>query len=149
MKSVNRITLVGSLGMDPEVRYAQSGASVCNFRMATNETWDDKASGERKERTEWHRIVAFGNLAESCGKFLRKGSLVYVEGKATSRQYEKDGEKRYINEVHARDVVFLDKVPGEGDGARAPTTSNRAPSPTSRQQTLPVGGDDFDDDIPF
>lgn len=97
---INKVILVGNLGRDPEVRYTQDGRAICNFTMATTETWKDKQSGERREKTEWHRVVVFGKLAEICGEYLSKGRQVYVEGKLQTRKWQdKEGVDRYTTEV--------------------------------------------------
>lgn len=116
--SVNKVFLVGSLGADPELKYTPSSRPVCNFRMATSENWKDK-SGARQERTEWHRVVAWGDLAETCGKYLAKGRLVHVEGKLQTRTYDKDGQKHYATEIVADRVTFLGAAPGRSDDAPA------------------------------
>ena len=108
--NVNKAIILGNLGRDPEVRHTQTGQSVCNFSVATNEKWQDK-SGEAQSRTEWHRIVAWGKLADLCGQYLTKGRTVYVEGKLQTREWEnKDGVKQYTTEIVARDVQFLDRA---------------------------------------
>jgi single-strand DNA-binding protein len=115
---VNKVILVGHLGADPDMRHTQSGAGVCELRVATNETWNDK-SGQRQERTEWHRVVVWGKLAELCSKFLSKGRLVYVEGRLRTRSWDdKDGNKRYTTEIVANDVQFLGGREGGGGGGR-------------------------------
>ena len=112
---VNKVILIGNCGADPELRYTPSGTAVSNFNVATNENWTDK-SGERQERTEWHRIVVWGRLAEICNQYLRKGSKVYVEGRLQTRSWEgQDGQKKYTTEVVARDMQILDSRDG-GDG---------------------------------
>ena len=111
--SFQRVILVGHLGADPEVKYTQGGQAVANMRVATSESWKDSA-GARQERTEWHSIVAWGDQAEACGKYLGKGRLVAVEGKLQTRTYDKDGQKHYKTEIRADRVTFLG-----GDGARA------------------------------
>jgi len=116
---VNKVILVGHLGADPDMRHTQSGAGVCELRIATNETWNDK-SGQRQERTEWHRVVVWGKLAELCSKFLSKGRLVYVEGRLRTRSWDdKDGNKRYTTEIIANDVQFLGGREGGGGGRGA------------------------------
>ena len=103
MASVNKVILVGNLGRDPEVRYTQSGTPVANFTMATTDRWSDQSSGEKKERTEWHRIVVWGKQAEIAGEYLRKGRQVYVEGSLQTREWtDRDGNKRYTTEVKAQ-----------------------------------------------
>jgi single-strand DNA-binding protein len=148
--SVNKVILIGRLGADPEVRYTPSGTPVANFRIATSENWNDK-QGQRQERTEWHRIVVWAKLAELCGEYLAKGRQVYVEGRLQTRQWDdRDGNKRYTTEVHAREITFLG---GRGDSDGAPRRS--APAGGSQGG----GGDDpgydygppamTDDDVPF
>jgi len=113
MASVNKVFLIGNLGADPEVRFTQNGTPVANFRIATSETWNDK-SGERQERTEWHRIVVWGRQAETCGEYLRKGRSVCVEGRLQTREWDdRDGNKRYTTEIKADNVTFLG---GRSDG---------------------------------
>lgn len=120
MAGVNKVILVGNLGADPEVRYTPSGQPVANFRIATSESWQDK-QGQKQERTEWHRIVAWGKLAELCGEYLAKGRQVYVEGKLQTRQWDdRDGNKKFSTEIQAQQITFLggrDGAPrGEGGG---------------------------------
>ena len=113
---VNKVILVGHLGADPDMRYTPSGQGVCELRVATSESWNDK-NGQRQERTEWHRVVVWGKRAEVCSKYLAKGRQVYVEGRIQTRNYDdKDGNKRYITEVIANDVQFLGGGRGEGSG---------------------------------
>ncbi|CAH0532172.1 single-stranded DNA-binding protein [Ralstonia phage UAM5] len=107
MASVNRVTILGNLGADPETRYLPSGDAVTNIRVATTDRYKDKASGEMKEATEWHRIAFFGRLAEVAGQYLRKGDPVYVEGKLKTRQWEKDGQKQYSTEIVAEQMQLL------------------------------------------
>jgi single-strand DNA-binding protein len=118
--SVNKVILVGRLGQNPEVRYTPSGSAVANFSVATNEAWTDK-SGQKQERTEWHRIVVWGKLAELCSKYLEKGRQCYVEGRLQTRQWQdKDGQTKYSTEVQAQTVQFL----GGERGAGAPMGGN-------------------------
>ena len=113
MAGINKVIIVGNLGKDPEVTYVPSGAAVAKFSVATSETWKDKTSGEKKERTEWHRIVAWDKLGEICGKYLSKGRQVYVEGKLQTHSYDdKEVVKRYVTEIIAQEVQFLG---GKGD----------------------------------
>src|SRR5215813_14059636 len=120
---VNKVILVGNLGADPEVRFTPSGQAVANFRIATSESWTDK-SGQKQERTEWHRIVVWGKLGELCGEYLAKGRQCYVEGRLQTREWtDKENHKNYTTEVVANNVVFL----GARDGASAgPRNGNRA-----------------------
>lgn len=142
MAGINKVILIGRLGRDPEVRYTPDGAAVANFSIATSDEWTDKASGERKERTEWHRIVAWRKLGEICGEYLSKGRQVYVEGKLQTRSWEKDGVTRYSTEIVASDVQFL--------GARDSADTYRPPEPSqSREYSDPPVADKEDDDIPF
>jgi single-strand DNA-binding protein len=114
--SVNKVILIGNLGKDPEVRFTPSGAAVSNFNIATNESWTDK-SGQKQERTEWHRIVVWGKLAELCGEYLKKGRQCYVEGRLQTREWtDKEGKKNYTTEVVAQTVQFLGGGAGGGAG---------------------------------
>lgn len=106
--TMNKVIIIGRLGADPEFRTSPQGINVCRFRVATNESYRDRATGEWKEETEWHNVVVFGNLAETANKLLRKGSRVAVEGRNKTRQYEKNGVTSYITEVIARSIVFLE-----------------------------------------
>jgi single-strand DNA-binding protein len=148
---VNKAILVGNLGSDPEMRYTPSGQGVCEFRVATNESWNDK-NGQRQERTEWHRIVVWGKRAEVCSKYLSKGRSVYVEGRIQTRTYDdKDGNKRYITEIVAQDVQFL------GGGGRDGARDNRGSEPAPPSDDFAGYGNGAgsgtaggpDDDIPF
>ena len=140
MSGVNKVILVGNLGRDPEVRYTASGTPVANFTMATTERWSDQ-SGERKERTEWHRIVVWGKQAEIAGEYLRKGRQVYVEGSLQTREWtDREGNKRQTTEVRAQRFQMLG---GRGD-AEAPAP----PEPAATSVAEPDGGFE-DDDIPF
>ena len=116
---VNKVILIGNLGKDPEVRFTPSGAAVANFNIATNESWTDK-SGQKQERTEWHRIVVWGKLAELCGEYLKKGRQAYVEGRLQTREWnDKEGKKNYTTEIVAQTVQFLGGGPGRGEGGGA------------------------------
>ncbi|MCK5687770.1 single-stranded DNA-binding protein, partial [Myxococcota bacterium] len=107
MASVNKAILIGNLGSDPEIRYTPSGAAVANFSLATTDKWNDK-QGQSQERTEWHKIVVWGKLAELCGEYLSKGRQVYIEGSIQTRQWDdRDGNKRYTTEIKAREITFL------------------------------------------
>ena len=144
--SVNKVILVGNLGRDPEVRRLNSGKPVVNLSVATSESWRDKDSGERKEKTEWHRVVIFNkNLAEVAEKYLRKGSKVYVEGSLQTRKWtDKDGAKKYTTEVVLQnfrgELTMLD-TRGEGGGGRERTGASEAPASFQREE--------MDDEIPF
>ena len=144
--SVNKVILVGNLGKDPEVRRMTSGDPVVNMSVATSESWRDKASGERKEKTEWHRVVIFNkNLADVAEKYLRKGSKVYVEGQLQTRKWtDKDGQEKYSTEVVLQnfrgELTMLDGRGGEGGGGGGRGASE---APASFQR------DEMDDEIPF
>lgn len=170
-RGVNKVILIGNLGIDPEVRYMPSGDALANVRIATTDTWKDKQSGELREATEWHNVVFSGRLAEIAGQYLRKGSRVYVEGSLRTRKWQgQDGQDRYTTEIRAREMQMLDTRSGgsadfDGQASQsappahgsAPPQSTGAPSqqrpaqpankPPAQQQ--PAFDDDFDDDIPF
>ncbi|HZQ40845.1 MAG TPA: single-stranded DNA-binding protein [Rhizomicrobium sp.] len=145
--SVNKVILVGNLGKDPEVRRMTSGEPVVNLSVATSESWRDKASGERKEKTEWHRVVIFNkNLADVAEKYLRKGSKVYVEGQLQTRKWtDKDGQEKYSTEVVLQnfrgELTMLDGRGGEGGGGGGGRGASEAPASFQR--------DEMDDEIPF
>lgn len=140
--SVNKVILIGNLGRDPEVRFTAGGKAVARFSVATSEVWND-SEGTRQERTEWHNIVVWGKQAESCGQYLQKGRQVYIEGSIRTRQYDdKDGNKKYITEVHAQRVQFLG---GGGSGGRAAQPRDTQTEPA----TAPGPGPAEEEDIPF
>ena len=145
--SVNKVVLIGNLGKDPEVRRMTSGEPVVNLSVATSETWKDKNSGERKEKTEWHRVVIFNeNLAKVAEQYLRKGSKVYLEGALQTRKWtDKDGAEKYSTEVVLQrfrgELVMLDTRGGEGGGGRERTGAGEAPASFQR--------DEMEDEIPF
>jgi single-strand DNA-binding protein len=150
VRGVNKVILIGNLGKDPEVRYTAGGDAVANFSVATSEAWKDKNSGEMQERTEWHRIVVWGKIGEACGKYLHKGSKVYVEGQLRTRSWDQDGQKRYATEVVVAmggTVQFLDGR--QDDDAPRQSTSGRGHAPSQRAQQPGYQQADFDDDIPF
>ena len=158
MASVNKVILVGNLGADPETRYMPNGDAVANIRLATTESWKDKASGEKKEITEWHRVVFYRKLAEIVGQYLKKGSAVYVEGRIRTRKWQdKEGQERYTTEIEANEMQMLGgrqnsasssggeteyggSMPSSGasNGQRSSAPAKKAPS-----------FEDMDDDIPF
>lgn len=142
-RGVNKVILIGNVGKDPETRYLPSGGAVTNLTLATSESWKDKNTGEQQERTEWHRVVFFNRLAEIAGEYLKKGSKVYIEGALRTREWEKDGVKRYTTEIVASEMQMLDSKP---DSSERPAAAQSAPRKAAS------GGesfDDFDDDIPF
>jgi single-strand DNA-binding protein len=114
-RGINKVILVGNLGADPETRYTAGGAAITNLRLATSESWRDKQSGEMQDRTEWHRVVLFGKLAEIAGEYLKKGRQVYIEGSLRTSEYEKDGVKRYTTDIIANEMQMLGGG-GEGGG---------------------------------
>lgn len=144
MSGVNKVILIGNLGADPEVRHLQNGVSVANFRIATSETYKDKTTGEKREVTEWHNVVAWRGLADITEKFLRKGSKVYVEGKLRTRKWEKDGIDRYTTEILADEMTLLDRPGGE----RAPETTPRAAAAVPSAAPAMTAQNDLDD-LPF
>ncbi len=147
--SVNKVMLVGRLGQNPEVKYTPSGQAVANFSVATNENWTDK-SGQKQERTEWHRIVVWGKLAELCNQYLTKGRQVYVEGRLQTRQWQdKDGQTRYTTEVQAQTVQFLGAGASAGAGdARLGDERAAAAAPSAPNTGMPEPSF-TEDDIPF
>jgi single-strand DNA-binding protein len=154
MASVNKVTLIGNLGRDPEMRYAPSGAAVCNVAIATSRQWKDKTSGEKQEETEWHRVVFYDRLAEIAGEYLKKGRPVYVEGRLKTRKWtDKDGVEKYTTEIIAAELQLLG---GREGGDQQPpqrqepqrdtrTQAERRPKP----QSSSAGFNDMPDDIPF
>ena len=160
-RGVNKVILIGNVGGDPETRYLPNGNAVTNLTLATTDSWKDKQTGQQQERTEWHRVVFFGKLAEIAGEYLRKGSQCYVEGRLQTREWEKDGVKRYTTEIVVDMNGTLQLLGGRGgnDGDSAP----RQQRPQREQQSAPAREsrpqpaaqqpapdyDSFDDDIPF
>ena len=153
-RGVNKVILIGNLGKDPELKSFPNGDAYCNITLATSESWNDKQSGEKKERTEWHNLVFTRKLAEIVGQYLKKGSKIYVEGSLRTRKWEKDGIDRYTTEIQVQDMQMLDGRGGASSGddySPPPQRAASAPrtSAPSRQQA-PVVEDNFeDDDIPF
>jgi single-strand DNA-binding protein len=160
-RGVNKVILIGNLGADPEVRYTPSGDAVANVRLATSESWKDRTTGEPQERTEWHRVVFFGRLAEVVKQYLHKGSKIYVEGKLRTRKWQgQDGQDRYSTEVVVDingNMQMLDSRGGgsvpfsdePGGGASAPSGPAPGGVPSTDGGAPSEGGGDFDDDIPF
>ena len=157
MASVNKVILVGNLGADPEVRYMSNGEAVANVRLATTESWKDKNSGEKREVTEWHRVVFYRKLAEIVGQYLKKGSSVYIEGRIRTRKWQdKEGQERYTTEIEATEMQMLggrqsaaSSSGGEAEyGGSMPSSSSGGgsrPAPAKKAPSL----DTMDDDIPF
>jgi single-strand DNA-binding protein len=141
MAGINKVILVGNVGRDPEVRTFQDGTAVTNFTIATSESWTDKQTGEKKERTEWHRVVAFRRLAEICSQYLTKGKQVYIEGKLQTREWEeKDGTRRFTTEIVAQTMQML--------GGRDEGGANKYPQKQQPKRQADIVDDD-DEDIPF
>lgn len=177
-RSINKVMIIGTLGRDPEVRYLPNGNAVCSMSLATDEGYKDKNTGQKVEKTEWHRIEAFGRLAEVMGEYLKRGSKCYVEGKLRTDEYVKDGIKRYATKIIAKEMTMLDSRPNQSGGdpsygqqapaqrqQQAPAQPVYGQAPQQRQNAQPTYGqqapqqvqqaapsnafDDFDDDIPF
>jgi len=154
----NQVTLCGRLGKDPEVRFLPNGNAVCNLSLATKETWRDKNTGEKKEKSEWHRIVVWGKLAEIAGEYCKKGQQLLVQGKLTTREWEKEGEKRYTTEIVLQGPSAVLQMlggksegQGGGNGGQTPQPQQQRPAPQSRPAPAATNEPplDFDDDIPF
>lgn len=165
-RGINKVILIGNLGRDPETRYSASGSQVTNLNLATTESWND-STGNRQDRTEWHRVVLFGKLAEIAAQYLRKGSKVYIEGSLRTSQYEKDGITRYSTDIIAKEMSMLDSRPDGQDGYyqprqqspsqpyQPPKQAMQQPAQQPTQQSAPQSSqntsdfEQFDDDIPF
>ena len=137
MSGLNKVQLIGRLGRDPEMKYAQSGTAICNLNLATSEKWKDKNTGQDNEKTEWHRVIAFGKQAEVLEKYLEKGSQVYIEGRLQTRQYEKDGQTHYATEIVVSNFVFL----GGGSQQRQEPQTPQKPQAQNTPEQF--------DDLPF
>lgn len=173
-RGVNKVILVGNLGNDPEIRYMPNGGAVANITVATSESWTDKNTGEKKELTEWHRVVLFGKVAEIAGEYLKKGSQVYIEGQLKTRKWEKDGVERYSTEIVVNVGGTMQMLGGKAQGAGNGNNSNsggwgqpqqpqqpqHSGTPNNKPQSRPAANNkgaaqngeppmDFDDDIPF
>lgn len=155
-RGINKVIIVGALGKDPEIKYATNGNAIANLSIATSESWNDKATGQKQEKTEWHRVVIFGKLAEVAGQYLTKGSLVYLEGKLQTRKWQDKttGQDRYSTEVVLSG--FDGKMEMLGGGNRQGKNASSAPQPQPQPQQqnadqykTPYQADDFDDDILF
>lgn len=153
-RGVNKVILVGNLGQDPEVRYLPNGGAVANITLATSESWRDKATGEQKERTEWHRVVLFGKLAEVAGEYLRKGSQVYIEGQLRTRKWtDQSGVEKYTTEVLVNVGGVMQMLGGkQGSNEQSPSPRNNSgqrSQPAQQQSQHSEPPMDFSDDIPF
>ncbi len=167
MASVNKVILVGNLGRDPETRYAPSGGAICNVSIATTRNWKDKTSGEKREETEWHRVVFYDRLAEIAGEYLKKGRSVYVEGRLQTRKWQdKDGQDRYTTEIIATEMQMLGSREGGSGGSGADSDAGSysressgggggagagggGRAPARKPASAPADFDNMDDDIPF
>ena len=147
MASVNKVILVGNLGRDPETRYNPEGGAITNISIATTDTWKDKTSGEKQERTEWHNIVAWGKLAEICGQYLRKGKLVYIEGSIRTDSWDdkETGQKKYRTDIVANQMQMLDRK-GDENGGGAYAGAARKSGASTATATAQV---EEDDEVPF
>ena len=156
-RGINKVILVGNLGRDPEIRYVPNGGAVANLNIATSESWRDKGTGEKQERTEWHRVVFFGKLAEVAGEYLKKGAQIYVEGRLQTRKWQdKSGQDRYTTEIVGNDLQMLGGRGGAGAGDGPPmdmpyeSSASGSGAPQGQPSPSSSGArDDFDDDIPF
>lgn len=163
-RGVNKVILIGNAGGDPEVRYLQNGNAVANVTLATSDSWKDKQTGQQQERTEWHRVVFFGRLAEIVGEYVRKGSKLYIEGRLQTREWEKDGVKRYTTEIVVDIGGQMQLLDSRGQGDQQPrqqAAPQQQQQPAQRKPREPErygsaapnnyqpAQDDFDDDIPF
>lgn len=163
-RGINKVILVGTVGKDPEMKYMPSGDAMANISVATNESWKDRNTGEKKESTEWHRVVFFRQLADIVGKYVRKGQQIYIEGSLKTRSWEKDGQKHYATEIVASDMQMLggNKSDGMNSGSYESAPQRSAPSNNGgdygngrNPPAAPAGNtssrdfEDFDDDIPF
>ncbi|MHB8729852.1 MAG: single-stranded DNA-binding protein [Sulfuricaulis sp.] len=153
-RGVNKVILVGNLGRDPEVRYSPNGQAVANATLATSESWKDKTSGEKQEKTEWHRVVFFGRLAEIAGEYLKKGAQIYIEGRLQTRKWQdKEGKDRYTTEIVANEMQMLGSragagAPGDNFNQDVPA-ENTGSGGAKKPATSAAASGDFDDDIPF
>ncbi len=152
-RGINRVTLIGNLGQDPNVKYTPGGDAITNISIATSESWKDKNSGETKEKTEWHRVVFFGKLAEIAGQYLKKGSQVYVEGKLQTRKWQdKSGQDRYTTEVVVDSFNGVMQMLGSQNDTPQNDTAQKykvTGKMAAQPQPETAGGDGFDDSIPF
>lgn len=153
-RGINKVILVGNVGTDPEVRYLPNGNAVATLSVATSETWKDKQTGEKQERTEWHRVVCFNRLGEIAGEYIRKGSKLYVEGSLRTRKWQdQQGQDKYTTEIVAADIQMLDsKASGASSTEQHHHDFSSAPQATTKNSASPATVDAFeglDDDIPF
>lgn len=146
MAGLNKVMIIGHLGRDPEIRYSQQGTAVANFSVATSEKWTDKNTGQKQEKTEWHRVVVFGKQAETCEKYLTKGSQIYLEGRLQTRQWERDGQTHYTTEIVVSSFQFLGgSRQGGGQGQSRGQNYNQGQAPRGNQ---PNQGSQYDQNNP-
>lgn len=149
-RGINKAIIIGNLGADPETKYMPSGTAVANIRVATTESWKDRSSGEQQEKTEWHRVEAFGRLAEIIGEYLKKGSQVYIEGRIqTDKWQDREGNDRYTTKIVARDMQMLGGRGGGGSAGFDDSAGGGAPMGGGGNRSNRPPADDLDDDIPF
>ena len=150
-RGINKVILVGNLGRDPEIKYTASGSAIANVTVATSESWNDKQTGEKVEKTEWHRVVAFQRLAEIMGEYLKKGSQVYIEGKLQTRKWQdQNGQDRYTTEIVANEMQMLGSRADSAGQQQAGGGGFRKPAASQQESAKPAYDNDFaDDDIPF
>ncbi len=155
-RGINKVILVGNLGADPEVRYLASGDPVANISLATSESWKDKATGQNQERTEWHRVVIYGKMAEIASKYMKKGTKAYIEGSLRTRKWQdKNGQERYTTEIVCQDLQLLDSKGVASDESYAPSHSGEYGSKRSSSDSHSVGSyhplsqSDLDEELPF
>ncbi|KTC77910.1 single-stranded DNA-binding protein [Legionella brunensis] len=152
-RGINKVILIGNVGVDPDVRYMPNGNAVTTISLATSETWKDKQTGDKQERTEWHRVVCFNRLGEIAGEYVRKGSKLYVEGSLRTRKWQdQQGQERYTTEIVATDIQMLDAKSGSSNFDEIPASASAAQPLNRKPQAAPAAQDAFDeldDDIPF
>lgn len=149
-RGVNKAILIGNVGGDPEVRHMPNGNAVANITLATSDSWKDKNTGQQQERTEWHRVVFFGRLAEVVGEYVRKGSKLYIEGRIQTREWEKDGVKRYTTEIVVDIGGQMQMLDGKQEGGQpSAPQQQRQSAPVQHQAPTQVAGSEWDDDVPF
>jgi single-strand DNA-binding protein len=152
MSSINKVIIIGRTGKDPELRYATSGDAICNLTVATSESWKDKASGEKREAVEWHKVSMFGKLAEIAGQYLKKGSQVYIEGSLRTRKWtDKEGVERYTTEIRADQMKMLGSKQDGGSSSNDSGDSGYQAAAPKQPKPVPQANsfDDLDDSIPF
>lgn len=150
-RGINKVILIGNLGQDPDVRYMPNGGAVVNCSLATSNSWRNRETGEMHEKTEWHRLVMFGRLAEVAGEYLRKGSKTYIEGRLQTKQWEREGQKHYTTEVVVEEMQMLDSRGSyeRSEGQRQAPEESAAPRSNQPGNSREESSPEFDDDIPF